>query len=67
MKDFVQHKNIQELSRRILVNTVSSIKVIDKAHICLVFNFQQQFEEMYNRVRSVLQDNHTQLMEGVKQ
>ena len=55
IEQFLKYKNIKELTRRILISTVSTIKILDKKHIGLEFNFQQQFERVFDRVHSYLQ------------
>lgn len=49
---FTEHKNIEKLTREVVVSLIREIKVFDKTHIEVVFDFDDCYKECLNVIAS---------------
>ena len=55
---FTQYKDIQELSRIVVVELISEIRVLDKHNIEIVFDFDDCYRELLNQFETIeIKDN----------
>ena len=49
---FTEHKNIEKLTREVVVSLIREIKVFDKTHIAVVFDFDDCYKECLDVIES---------------
>ena len=49
---FTEHKNIEKLTREVVVSLIREIKVFDKNHIDVVFDFDDCYKECLDVIES---------------
>lgn len=50
---FTEHQNIQELNRTVAVELIDQIKIYDKKHIEVVFNFNDCYQSLLRQMAAV--------------
>ena len=54
---FTEHGNIETLTREVAVSLIREVRVTDKTHIEIVFDYDDQYRECMEVIENMQQDN----------